>query len=181
MTTRRLLASAILLLSACAQGSQSIVVAPPPVGPAGKASYLNVHGQMVRNQGSDVDGPTGGAIEWGSFQTKYVGAGTKIGLEATGAHTGLDSAIFLGAGPAFHIPIGDHVLLMPELNLGYRLGSKNIGFALYGSLGAAYRFHDYYVGLEVERPIYLQLQTSPNESPLFPSIMSGGLFLGLYY
>jgi hypothetical protein len=58
------------------------------LGPAGKPSYIEVHGEMFRTY-DGVDAPVGGSIEFGTFQNKYIAMGTILGLESPGRGTGL--------------------------------------------------------------------------------------------
>jgi hypothetical protein len=151
-------------------------------GPSGRASYVEVHGEAFRDF-DGIDGAVGGAVEFGSFQNRYIAAGTVLQLERPGAVTGLPMALYFGGGFSVHIPIGPHFLIIPELSLGYRLVDSSSGLggglAAYGQLGAAYRLRTFYIGLDVQRPIYLELPTL--SSGFFPNLTTGGLFVGLYF
>jgi hypothetical protein len=182
MGTRTAALSVILALSALGCATMGSGPAPLQLGPDGKAGYINVHGEMLRSYGG-VDGPYGGSIEWGSFQNKYIGVGTSIGYSSVGAGTGMPRELFFGGGPQFHIPIGRHLLVLPSVNLGYRLadapGGIGGGLAMYLSLGVAYKLNSVYFGLEAQRPLFLQL---PNvDSAFFPNLTTAGAFVGFYY
>lgn len=152
------------------------------LGPAGKPSYFEVHGEMLRSF-DGVDAPVGGSIEFGSFQNKYIAMGTVLGLESPGHATGLPMTLYFGAGFSFHIPILQYFLIIPEFSLGYSLQDSPLGvgggLAAYMQLGAAYRFQRFYLGLEAQRPIYLALPGL--NSAFFPNYMTAGVFGGMYF
>lgn len=152
------------------------------LGPDGKANYVIVHGEMFRAAGG-YDSPVGGSVEWGTFQNRFIGAGTKIGLKGSGSQSGMPRELFFGGGPQAHIPLGSRILIVPAINLGYRLTDSAAGIgggiAVYGSLGAAFRHKSFYIGAEAERPIYLPLPGT--DSAFFPNITSVGMFVGLYF
>lgn len=157
--------------------------APSPVpGPTSRSSYLIVHGDLLRSFGG-LDAGVGGGVEFGSFQNAFIAAGTVLSFDRQGPGTRLPAALYFGGGFSFHIPIGSNVLLIPAFNLGYRLVDSTAGIgggiAAFGQVGAAYRFQQFYVGLEVQRPVYLELPTQ--RSAFFPNMTSGGAFLGLYF
>lgn len=158
-----------LLLGATAQAQG--------VGPGGRGSYFNVHGEVF-SKFSDGPAlvPSGIAIDWGGFQSRYVGAGTRIGLSRAGGEKPV--ALFIGGGPQGHIPLGDHFVLIPALNLGLHLANSGIGYAAYGLLAGAFVSDRYYFGLEVETPIYLQGRAP---SALFPGAVAVDGLFGLYY
>jgi len=152
------------------------------LGPEGKPSYFEVHGEMLRSF-DGVDAPVGGSLEFGSFQNKYIAMGTVLGLESPGRGTGLPMTLYLGAGISVHIPIVQHFLIIPEVSLGYSIQDSSLGvgggLAAYMQLGAAYRIRRFYFGLEAQRPIYLALPGL--NSAFFPNYMTAGLFGGLYF
>ena len=152
------------------------------LGPEGKPNYVIVHGELMRSAGG-LDGPLGGSVEWGTFQNKYIGAGTKLGIKTAGNVSGMPRELFFGGGPQGHIPIGRRLLIVPAVNLGYRLtdGASGLGggIAVYGSLGVAFRHKSFYIGAEAERPIYLPLPGT--DSAFFPNITSAGMFVGAYF
>jgi hypothetical protein len=160
---------------------------PPPPTPAAPApsnhsSYLTLHGDLFRAFGG-VDAGLGGGMEFGSFQNRFIAAGTVLSFDREGPGTRLPAALYFGGGFSFHIPIGEHVLVIPAFSLGYRLVDSAAGIggglAAFAQLGAAYRFSQFYVGLEAERPVYLELPTQ--KSAFFPNLTSGGAFVGLYF
>ncbi len=168
-----------LLVSLAAERAQ----AQMSFGPIGRGSYVEVGGELFRNSYGAVDGPVGGSVEFGSFQNRFIAAGTVLNLEAPGPGTGLPMALYFGGGFSVHIPIGQHFLIIPELSLGYRLvdASSGIGggIAAFGQLGVAYRLKIFYFGLQAQRPIYMQL--NPNASGFFPDFTTAGAFAGLYF
>lgn len=165
------------LLPARAAHAQSYLV-----GPGGRQSYIELHGEMFRDF-DGLDGGVGGAFEFGSLQNKYIGVGTIIAFERNGPGTRLPEDLYLGAGFSGHIPIGKHIIIMPELSLGYQLvdaaGAIGGNLAAFMMLGVAYRFRQFYFGLEAERPIYEVLPGEP--SGFFPNLTTGGLFVGMYF
>jgi hypothetical protein len=152
------------------------------VGPGGKQSYIELHGEMFRDF-DGVDGGVGGAFEFGSLQNRYIAVGTIIAFERNGPGTKLPEDLYLGAGFSGHIPIGKHIIVMPELSLGYQLVDANgaIGgnLAAFMMLGVAYRLRQFYFGVEAQRPIYEVLPGEP--SGFFPNLTTGGIFLGMYF
>jgi hypothetical protein len=148
------------------------------VGPDGHANYVNFHAEAFsRSSDGTTAVPSGLAVDWGGFQSKYVATGTKIGLK----HALEGWSFLLGGGPQFHIPLGDQFLLIPALNVGYNIQSRAnaFGFGFIGtfSLAFAYKLPSLYLGLEGETPIFDQNA----RSPFFPGSVGVSLLIGFYY
>ena len=174
------LASA-LVLAGCVTTTQ----ATAPVMP----SYVTIHADLASVFPTNpVVAPSGLSVDWGGFQSKYVAAGTTLGISrdfsdkntGTGNPTGNSTALLIGGGPEFHIPLGAKALLIPALNIAYRLSEQGFGLAAFASLGAAYRIDaKMYAGLEAETPLVLQQPTG--EFSMFPGAVDVKALFGFYY
>ena len=145
------------------------------MGPAGKGNYINVHGQTLSLTGGTS--VLGVAVDWGAFQSKYGAAGTRIGFSQTtfGAMEPLGVLEF-GGGPQFHIPIGDRVLVIPSVNLGYRLSTQSAALGVSFGTAVAYRLDSFYLGAEFEAPIWQQ-----DRSSFLPGPNTLNALVGFYY
>lgn len=169
MSPARLLALALVLLSIPALSNAT--PAPP------QASYLNVHGEIAaRYPGEAFTIPSGLYLDWGNFQSRYVATGTRLGVSRSDPALGI--ALFFGGGPQFHFRIENDLLLIPSLNVGYRISQQGLGLLGTASLAFAYLRERFYFGVEGETLAFGQ-----NASGwfLFPGSLSiQGLF-GFYY
>lgn len=146
-------------------------------GPAGKANYVGFRGEVLSSYfAQPMVAGAGFSAEWGSFQNRFVATSTRLGLSRSDPTSGF--ALLLGGGPQFHIPIGQNVLILPGISLATRISEAGFGFAGYASLGAAYRYQSFYVGLEGETPVFLQAMQGFD---FFPPAYSLNLLLGLYF
>lgn len=164
MLVRSIVVAALLSLAPVAHAQS----APLP-----RPNYVSFQVEGVRSVSPFTNSLTGLTIDWGFFQNRFVATGTRIAVQRA-VSDGLGTAIMLLAGPQFHVPIGQQVLLIPALNLGVRLGNASIDYAAYFDLTAAYRQDDYYVGVAGQTPVFLR-------NLLFPAIYSANVVAGFYY
>lgn len=163
----------LLLVAAAGLGSSDVRA----LGPAGKANYVGFRGELLSSYfAQPLVAPAGFSAEWGTFQNGFVATSTRLGMTRSDPTSGY--ALLLGGGPQFHIPIGQHVLLMPGVSLATRISEAGFGFAGFATLGAAYRYESFYVGLEGEAPVFLQ---AGQGFDFFPPAYSMNLLLGLYF
>lgn len=143
--------------------------------PGGRNNYINLHGQTLSLSGGMS--VLGLAVDWGAFQSRFVAAGTRLGFSRItyGASTP-SSMLELGGGPQFHIPLGDRVLLIPSVNLGYRLSTSYTGMGINAGVALAYRVDSFYLGAEFDAPVWLQ------GAPTFlPGPNTLNALIGIYY
>lgn len=147
-----------------------------------KNNYINFHGQVLSL--TTGLGVLGVSVDWGAFQNKYVAAGTRFGFSRITIGTESFGTLEFGGGPQFHIPVGERLLIIPAVNLGYRLSTTDIGLALNLSTALAYRFDAFYLGAEFDAPVWVQ--GAPEFFPGFTVSYAGSVntlnaFVGFYY
>ncbi len=184
----------VVVLTGCVTTTVQAPAAPPlPSYVAIDAGLMSAYTKNTHppNPAQDaVENPAVGpgtsiAIDWGGFQSKYVAAGTLIGISRAVPSDGV--ALLLGGGTQFHIPIGPRFLLIPAIDLGYRItGGENgtpggFGLATYASLAGAFRFdrNKLYAGLDAETPLFVQDPVNQKIS-FVPALEVKALF-GFYY
>lgn len=165
MTVRIAFALSLLLV---APGLAFAVDAP-------KNNYVNFHAQALSVTPSSR--VLGLAVEWGAFQNRYVATGTRVGFSHTtfGDTDGIGMLEF-GGGPQFHVPIGEHVLVIPAINLGYRLSTSYAGLGIDLAAAVAYRFESFYLGAEFQAPLWMQGAPS-----FFPGPNTLNALVGFYF
>lgn len=151
----------------------AVAPAAHAAAPLPKPNYVSFQVEGFRSTGPVSSTLTGLSVDWGFFQNRFVATGTRIAAQRDVAD-GLGTALMILAGPQFHVPLGEQLLLIPALNLGVRLGQRMVDYAAYFDLAFAYRQDDLYLGLAGQTPVFLQQQ-------LFPSIYSANLIVGFYY
>lgn len=137
---------------------------------AGKGNYVIIHGQVMP-LGNASEFGTGLAVDWGVFQNKYIATGTRFGFSRWPVQT-----LEFGGGPQFHIPIGEHLMLIPALNLGYRFSTATAGLGIDLSGALTYRHDTFYVGAEVNAPVWVQ-----GAPTFFPGQNTLNALVGFYY
>lgn len=144
----------------------------------GPANYVNVRGEVLSKfPAMDPTMPVGISADWGSFQSRYIAAGTRIGYSQGDPSVG--QALMFGGGPQFHIPLGDRLLLIPGVNLGTRISQAGFSLAAYISVASAVRITDrIYLGVEGDTPIFLQ---AAQGLVLFPGAFGVNALVGFYY
>lgn len=150
--------------------------------PVQKNNYINFHAQALSL--TSGLGVLGVAVDWGAFQNRYVAAGTRFGFSRTTIGTESFGALEFGGGPQFHIPVGERLLIVPAINLGYRLSTADIGLSLNLSTAVAYRLDSFFLGGEFEMPVWVQ--NAPEFFPGFTTPYAGSAntlnaFIGFYY
>lgn len=147
-----------------------------------KYNYINFRVQALSL--TSGLGVLGASVDWGAFQNRYVAAGTRIGFSQTTIGTESFGTLEFGGGPQFHIPLGEKVMLIPSVNLGYRLSTVDIYMAVSLSAAVAYRLDSFYLGAEFDAPVWVQ--GAPEFFPGFTVSYGGSTntlnaFAGFYY
>lgn len=142
-----------------------------------RANYVNFHAELAsRYPGAEFTVPSGMYVEWGVLQSKYVATGTRLGV--TRADRSLGTALFFGGGPQFHFRVTDDLMILPSVNIGYRISEAGMGLAGLASAAVAYCYERYYFGLEGETLAFGQ---GPRGWTLFPGTVSVHGLFGFYY
>lgn len=169
----------------CALAASVVLLLPSFANASGldaKNNYINFRAQALSL--TSGMGVLGVSIDWGAFQNQYVAAGTRFGFTRTTIGPESFGTLDFGGGPQFHIPIGERVLIIPAVNLGYRLSTTDIGLALNLSTAIAYRLDAFYLGAEFDAPVWVQ--GAPEFFPGFTVPYAGSAntlnaFIGFYY
>jgi hypothetical protein len=142
-----------------------------------RSNYVNFHGELAsRSPGAEFMVPSGLYVEWGVMQSQYVATGTRLGV--TRADPSLGTALFFGGGPQFHFRIEEELLVLPSLNIGYRISEAGMGLAGLAGVAFAYVHDRYYFGLEAETLAFGQ---GARGWSLFPGTLSVNGLFGFYY
>jgi hypothetical protein len=155
----------------------ALLLLAPEARAQARSNYVNFHAELAsRYPGAEFLVPSGLYVDWGVLQSRYVATGTRLGVTQSDRSTG--TALFFGGGPQFHFTIEESLLVLPSLNIGYRISEAGMGLAGLAGVALAYRHERFYFGMEGETLAFGQ---GPRGWTLFPGTLSiNGLF-GFYY